>query len=217
MSTFALSIEMSSLRRDCASLNATRATRSISAALYTMLSRAISSAPLPVRPRGWPKYAPPVSSRTITRSVPSTTSGRSVVRSARCGWTLTGRTLAKTSISRRKLQQARLAPLLAAQVVPCRAADGTEQHRVGGLARLEGLVGQGRAELVDRSPPDQRARRCSPRASAAVAHVASTLSAALTTSGPTPSPGSTTMFAFTSSLLRAPGPASMRGVAPRTR
>ena len=51
-------------------------------------------------------------------------------------------------------QQTRLAALLPAQVIPRGAADSTEQHRVGCPARLERLVGQRRAEVVDRLPAD---------------------------------------------------------------
>ena len=53
-----------------------------------------------------------------------------------------------------KAEQPGLAALLAAQVVPRGSADGTEQHGVRRLARVEGLVGQRRAELVDRAPTD---------------------------------------------------------------
>ena len=51
-------------------------------------------------------------------------------------------------------QQARLAALLATQVIPRGATHSTEQHRVGCLARLECLVGQRCAEVVDRAPAD---------------------------------------------------------------
>ena len=78
-STLALSMLVSFLRRNWAALKPTRAMRSISEVVYTMVSMA-RVWPLPRSSvfLGSPKYRPPVSSRTTRMSMPSPwRSGRS--------------------------------------------------------------------------------------------------------------------------------------------
>ena len=53
-----------------------------------------------------------------------------------------------------QLEQPRLTAVLATEVVPGRSADGPEQHGVRIAARIERLVGQRGAVLVDRAAAD---------------------------------------------------------------
>ena len=87
--TFALSTEVTFPRRPAAARKPHSARRSTSPLVYTQVSKARSS----VRPRS-PKYRPPVSSRTTSRSVPSIRSRRSGLASYKAGQGRTGRRLA---------------------------------------------------------------------------------------------------------------------------
>ena len=104
-------------------------------------------------------------------------------------------------------QQPLLGPDLRRRVVPLRAADGAEQHRVGTpgtrpaprrSARCRARRWSSRRSAARRSRTRGRAPARPPRAPAAPSP---------TTSGPMPSPGSRTIFAFTSCLLRIERPA----------
>ena len=99
-STFALSTEVTMPSRRPAASYAQRMTRSISYSEYSMVSTALSPAspatPAPSTPcsrRCSPKYRPPVSSRTMSRSTPSSLSSRSGDASRSASYTRTGRRL----------------------------------------------------------------------------------------------------------------------------
>ena len=94
---------------------------------------------------------PPVSSRTTSRSVPSTTSRRSGLASSSAATARTGRRLAyRPSALRRPSRPCSGRGALGSVRVPLRAADGGQQDGVGLAAGGQRLVGQRRPVGVDR-------------------------------------------------------------------
>lgn len=93
-STFILSRECT-LRRLCIAISkATLATLSISRSVYFMVSTADLPREVAHRFLGFPKYSPPVSSRTISISTPCNISGLSGLACMSWGYSFTGRRFA---------------------------------------------------------------------------------------------------------------------------
>ena len=127
---------------------------------------------------------PPVSSRTTSRSVPSTTSRRSGLASSSASTARTGRRLAyRPSALRRPSRPCSGRGASGSVRVPLRAADGGQQDGVGRAAGGERLVGQRRAVGVDRGAAE---RVLGEREVAQRATRSSSVGAVI--SGPIPSP-----------------------------
>ena len=99
---------------------------------------------------------PPVSSRTTSRSVPG---DPLPAQRARVDQRLDRLDRAQVGVEAEALAEAEQ-PLLGTRgvgigAVPLRAADRAEEDRVAAAAVLEDLVGERRAELVDRGPADE--------------------------------------------------------------
>ncbi len=86
----------------------------------------------------------------MSRSTPSSSSARAGARASSAGWTVTGRRLANRPSPPRSANSACSGRTAALRVVPRRAADGAEQHRVRGAAGGQVLVADRDAVGVDR-------------------------------------------------------------------
>ena len=184
---------VSFLRRNWAALKPTRAMRSISEVVYTMVSMA-RVWPLPRSSvfLGSPKYRPPVSSRTTRMSMPSPwRSGRSGQAWARALGRRTGRRLAKSPNSLRMRSRAARSGRCSFGIVGSRSGKPTEPNKMESERRHSSSVASGKA-LPAASMPAQPTgasvtsnfrENWSPTARR-------TLKASRMTSGPMPSPAS---------------------------
>ena len=97
---------------------------------------------------------PPVSSRTTTRSTPSSTSRRSGEEATSSGTVHTGRRLATDAEALAEPEQRLLRPDRRAGIVPLRPADGAEQDGVGRPRARQLGGGQRLARRVDGGTAD---------------------------------------------------------------
>ena len=155
----------------------------------------------------------PVSSRTIRRSSPATTSGFSVDAVGELGIQQRRAQVGEQAERLADPEQALLGPQRARQRVVVRAADGAHQHRVGALRERERRVRQRLAGGVVAGAADRRGLGLD-GAGRRARSASSSATASRTISGPMPSPGRMAIFTVRLSRREHYAAASARCAAP---
>ena len=152
------------------------------------------------RPRGSPKYTPLVSSRMIMMSRPLTISGLSDEASTSASNTLAGRRLAKRSISLRRRSRPRSGFLLKSAV--SHFGPPTEPNSTASASRAFFMASSlSGTPCLSRAAPPTRSSLMSKPIARFLPIQAMILRTSFITSGPIPSPGSTSRLRFDAMMV----------------